>query len=149
MEDFYDSDIGAQTADILVLPSSFLKTLWKELIEGLGEDAGQKAFFRCGETVGESLAANYSGDTGRIDALLNQAWAEAGLGLLFVLEATPERVVCKVESLLEVNVIGISEPCNFTSGCIAGVLKGIMQHPYSVEEDSVAEDTRIFTFNPV
>ena len=149
MEDFYDSDIGAQTADILVLPSSFLKTLWKELIEGLGEDAGQKAFFRCGETVGESLAANYSGDTGQIDALLNQAWAEAGLGLLFVLEATPERVVCKVESLLEVNVIGISEPCNFTSGCIAGVLKGIMQHPYSVEEDSVAEDTRIFTFNPV
>ena len=149
MEDFYDSDIGAQTADILVLPSSFLKTLWKELIEGLGEDAGQKAFFRCGETVGKSLAANYSGDTGRIDALLNQAWAEAGLGLLFVLEATPERVVCKVESLLEVNVIGISEPCNFTSGCIAGVLKGIMQHPYSVEEDSVAEDTRIFTFNPV
>ncbi len=149
MEDFYDSDIGAQTADILVLPSSFLKTLWKELIEGLGEDAGQKAFFRCGETVGESLAANYSGDTGRIDALLNQAWAEAGLGLLFVLEATPERVVCKVESLLEVNVIGIAEPCNFTSGCIAGVLKGIMQHPYSVEEDSVAEDTRIFTFNPV
>ena len=149
MEDFYDSDIGAQTADILGLPSSFLKTLWKELIEGLGEDAGQKAFFRCGETVGESLAANYSGDTGRIDALLNQAWAEAGLGLLFVLEATPERGVCKVESLLEVNVIGISEPCNFTSGCIAGVLKGIMQHPYSVEEDSVAEDTRIFTFNPV
>ena len=149
MEDFYDSDIGAQTADILVLPSSFLKTLWKELIEGLGEDAGQKAFFRCGETVGESLAANYSGDTGQIDALLNQAWAEAGLGLLFVLEATPERVICKVESLLEVNVIGISEPCNFTSGCIAGVLKGIMQHPYSVEEDSVAEDTRIFTFNPV
>ena len=149
MEDFYDSDIGAQTADILVLPSSFLKTLWKELIEGLGEDAGQKAFFRCGETVGESLAANYSGDTGQIDALLNQAWAEAGLGLLFVLEATPERVICKVESLLEVNVIGIAEPCNFTSGCIAGVLKGIMQHPYSVEEDSVAEDTRIFTFNPV
>ena len=37
MEDFYDSDIGAQTADILVLPSSFLKTLWKELTEGLGE----------------------------------------------------------------------------------------------------------------
>ncbi|HIG63096.1 MAG: hypothetical protein CXT74_03835 [Methanobacteriota archaeon] len=149
MEDFYDSDIGAQTADILVLPSSFLKTLWKELTEGLGEVEGQKAFFRCGETVGESLAANYSGDTGQIDALLNQAWAEAGLGLLFVLEATPERVICKVESLLEVNVIGIAEPCNFTSGCIAGVLKGIMQHPYSVEEDSVAEDTRIFTFNPV
>ncbi|MDP6364338.1 MAG: hypothetical protein QF366_04670 [Candidatus Poseidoniia archaeon] len=149
MEDFYDSDIGAQTADILVLPSSFLRTLWKELTEGLGEEEGQKAFFRCGETVGESLAANYSGDTGQIDALLNQAWAEAGLGLLFVLEANPERVVCKVESLLEVNVIGISEPCNFTSGCIAGVLKGIMQHPYSVEEDSVGEDTRVFTFNPV
>jgi predicted hydrocarbon binding protein len=149
MEDFYDSDIGAQTADILVLPSSFLKTLWKELTEGLGEVEGQKAFFRCGETVGESLAANYSGDTGQIDALLNQAWAEAGLGLLFVLEATPERVICKVESLLEVNVIGIAEPCNFTSGCIAGVLKGIMQHPYSVEEDSVGEDTRIFTFKPV
>ena len=149
MEDFYDSDIGAQTADILVLPSSFLKTLWKELTEGLGEVEGQNAFFRCGETVGESLAANYSGDTGQIDALLNRAWAEAGLGLLFVLEATPERVVCKVESLLEVNVIGISEPGNFTSGCIAGVLKGIMQHPYSVEEDSVGEDTRIFTFKPV
>jgi len=149
MEDFYDSDIGAQTADILVLPSSFLKTLWKELTEGLGEVEGQKAFFRCGETVGESLAANYSGDTGQIDALLNRAWAEAGLGLLFVLEATPERVVCKVESLLEVNVIGISKPCSFTSGCIAGVLKGIMQHPYSVEEDSVGEDTRIFTFKPV
>ena len=65
MEDFYDSDIGAQTADILVLPSSFLKTLWKELTEGLGQIKGQEAFFRCGETVGESLAANYSGDTGR------------------------------------------------------------------------------------
>ena len=149
MGDFYDSDIGLQTADVLILPSSFLKTLWKELIDGFGEAEAPGAFFRCGESVGENLASSYYEDTGQIDALLNRAWAEAGLGLLFVLEADPEKVVCKVESLLEVNVIGISEPCNFTSGCIAGVLKGIMQHPYSAEEDSVGEDVRIFTFKPV
>ena len=81
MEDFYDSDIGLQTADVLILPSSFLKTLWKELTDGFGEVEASGAFFRCGESVGENLAANYYEDTGQIDALLNRAWAEAGLGL--------------------------------------------------------------------
>ena len=149
MEDFYDSNIGLQTADVLILPSSFLKTLWKELTDGFGEVEAPGAFYRCGESVGENLAANYYEDTGQIDALLNRAWAEAGLGLLFVLEADPEKVVCKVESLLEVNVIGIAHPCSFTSGCLAGMLKGIMQHPYSVEEEMVGEDTRVFTFTPM
>ena len=149
MGDFYDSDIGLQTADVLILPSSFLKTLWKELIDGFGETEAPGAFFRCGESVGENLASSYYEDTGQIDALLNRAWAEAGLGLLFVLEANPEKVVCKVESLLEVNVIGIAHPCSFTSGCLAGMLKGIMQHPYSVEEEMVGEDTRVFTFTQI
>ena len=31
MDDFYDTDIGVQTSDILVLPSAFLGTLWTEL----------------------------------------------------------------------------------------------------------------------
>jgi hypothetical protein len=31
MDDFYDTDIGVQTSDILVLPSAFLGTLWSEL----------------------------------------------------------------------------------------------------------------------
>ena len=38
MDDFYDTDIGVQTSDILVLPSAFLGTLWtqdnpKDLLE--------------------------------------------------------------------------------------------------------------------
>ena len=36
-----------------------------------------------------------------------------------------------------------------TSGCLAGMLKGIMQHPYSVKEEMVGEDTRVFTFTPI
>ena len=31
MDDFYDTDVGVQTSDILVLPSTFLGTLWSEL----------------------------------------------------------------------------------------------------------------------
>ena len=31
MDDFYDTDVGVQTSDILVLPSTFLGTLWTEL----------------------------------------------------------------------------------------------------------------------
>ena len=37
MDDFYDTDIGVQTSDILVLPSAFLGTLWTEL-QNLGND---------------------------------------------------------------------------------------------------------------
>ena len=72
MGDFYDSDIGLQTADVLILPSSFLKTLWKELTDGFGEAEAPGAFFRCGESIGVNLAANYYEDTGQIDALLNR-----------------------------------------------------------------------------
>ena len=34
----------------------------------------------------------------------------------------------------------------FTSGCLAGVLEGLLQQPYSVAEDMVGEDERVFTF---
>ena len=77
MEDFYDSDIGLQTADVLILPSSFLKTLWKELIDGLGEVEGPKVFFRCGESIGENLAANYYEDTAQSG--LGRCWTGASV----------------------------------------------------------------------
>ena len=76
---------------------------------------------------------------------INQAWAEAGLGHLFVLDTNGESYV-KVENLLEIGIIGKENHCDFTSGCLAGVLEGLLQQPYSVAEDMVGEDERVFTF---
>ena len=45
MDDFYDTDIGVQTSDILVLPSAFLGTLWTEL-QSLGIDKARKIMFK-------------------------------------------------------------------------------------------------------
>ena len=146
MDDFYDTDLGVQTSDILVLPSAFLGTLWSEL-QNLGIDNARDIMFKCAHTVGITLSVNYADmGTDDLDMVLNQAWAEAGLGHLFVLDTNIENIVVKVENLLEIGIIGKEHNCNFTSGCLAGVLEGLLQQPYSVAEDMVGEEARVFTF---
>jgi len=146
MDDFYDTDLGVQTSDILVLPSAFLGTLWSEL-QNLGIDNARDIMFKCGHTVGITLSVNYADmGTDDLDMVLNQAWAEAGLGHLFVLDTNIENIVVKVENLLEIGIIGKKHNCDFTSGCLAGVLEGLLQQPYSVAEDMVGEEARVFTF---
>ena len=44
MDDFYDTDVGVQTSDILVLPSTFLGTLWTEL-QGVGSEKARRILF--------------------------------------------------------------------------------------------------------
>ena len=96
MDDFYDTDTGVQTSDILILPSSFLGTLWSEL-QKVGNEECRRIMFTCGHTVGKSLSVNYAGmDTDDLDMILNQAWAEAGLGHLFVLDSDTEKIVVKL-----------------------------------------------------
>ena len=60
MDDFYDTDVGVQTSDILVLPSTFLGTLWTEL-QGVGSEKARRILFNCGLSVGSSLSVNYVG----------------------------------------------------------------------------------------
>ena len=147
MDDFYDTDIGVQTSDILVLPSAFLGTLWTEL-QHLGSEHARNIMFKCGHTVGITLSVNYAGmGTEDLDMVLNQAWAEAGLGHLFVLDTNEENVIVKLENLLEIGIIGSENHCDFTGGCLAGVLEGLLQQPYSVVEEMVGEETRLFKFN--
>ena len=146
MDDFYDTDIGVQTSDIFVLPSAFLGTLWTEL-QSLGNDKARKIMFNCGHTVGINLSVNYAGmGTDDLDMVLNQAWAEAGLGHLFVIDSDKENIIIKLENLLEIGIIGAENHCDFTSGCLTGVLEGLLQQPYSVVEDMVGEENRLFTF---
>ena len=146
MDDFYDTDIGVQTSDILVLPSSFLGTLWTEL-QSIGGEKARSVMFNCGHSVGKSLSVNYVGmGTEDIDMVLNQAWAEAGLGHLFVLDSNPEEITVKVENSLEIGIIGAENNCDFTSGCLTGVLEGLLQQPYSAAEEMVGEETRLFKF---
>ena len=57
-----------------------------------------------------------------------------------------ERVIIKLENLLEIGIIGAENHCDFTSGCLTGVLEGLLQQPYSVVEDMVGEESRLFTF---
>ena len=147
MDDFYDTDVGVQTSDILVLPSTFLGTLWTEL-QGIGSEKARRIMFNCGHTVGSSLSVNYVGmGTDDLDMVLNQAWAEAGLGHLFVLDSNKEHVVVKLEKLLEISIIGAENHCDFTAGCLSGVLEGLLQQPYSVVEEMVGEETRLFKFD--
>ena len=104
--------------------------------------------FTCGHTVGKSLSVNYASmGTDDLDMILNQAWAEAGLGHLFVLDSNTEKIVVKLENLLEVNIIGAEKNCDFTAGCLSGVLEGLLQQPYSVVEEMVGEETRLFKFD--
>ncbi len=104
--------------------------------------------FNCGHTVGKSLSVNYVDmGTEDLDMVLNQAWAEAGLGHLFVLDTNEEHVVVKLENLLEIGIIGSENNCDFTGGCLAGVLEGLLQQPYSVVEEMVGEETRLFKFD--
>lgn len=146
MDDFYDSDIGVQTSDILILPSAFLGTLWSEL-QTVGAERSREILFKCGHTVGSTLSVNYVDmGTEDLDMVLNQAWAEAGLGHLFVIDSDKENIVIKLENLLEIGIIGAENNCDFTSGCLAGVLEGLLQQPYSVVEDMVGEESRLFTF---
>ena len=146
MDDFYDTEIGVQTSDILVLPSSFLGTLWTEL-QNIGPDKARSILFNCGHSVGQSLSVNYvEMGVEDLDMVLNQAWAEAGLGHLFVVDTDLENIVVKLENLLEIGIIGKENNCDFTAGCLTGVLDGLLQQPYSVVEEMVGEETRLFKF---
>ena len=147
MDDFYDTDIGVQTSDILVLPSAFLGTLWSEL-QNIGAEKARNIMFNCGHSVGSSLSVNYvEMGTEDLDMVLNQAWAEAGLGHLFVIDSNRDHLVVKLENLLEIGIIGAGNNCDFTAGCLAGVLEGLLQQPYSVVEEMVGEETRLFRFD--
>ena len=147
MDDFYDTDVGVQTSDILVLPSTFLGTLWTEL-QGVGSEKLEGILFNCGHTVGSSLSVNYVGmGTEDLDMIANQAWAEAGLGHLFVLDSNKENIVVKLENLLEIGIIGAENHCDFTAGCLSRSNKGLLQQPYSVVEELVGEETRLFKFD--
>ena len=147
MDDFYDTDIGVQTSDILVLPSAFLGTLWSEL-QSIGTEKARSIMFNCGHSVGISLSVIYGGmGTEDLHMVMNQAWAEAGLGHLFVLDTNPDHIIVKLENLLEIGIIGASNNCDFTAGCLAGVLEGLLQQPYSVAEEMVGEETRLFKFD--
>ena len=98
--------------------------------------------------LGSSLSVNYVGmGTDDLDMVLNQAWAEAGLGHLFVLDSNKEHIVVKLENLLEIGIIGAENYCDFTAGCLSGVLEGLLQQPYSVVEEMVGEETRLFKFD--
>ena len=71
MDDFYDTDVGVQTSDILVLPSTFLGTLWNEL-QSVGNEKARSILFNCGHTVGKSLSVNYVDmGTEDLDMVLN------------------------------------------------------------------------------
>ena len=147
MDDFYDTDIGVQTSDILVLPSAFLGTLWTEL-QNIGTEKARSIMFNCGQSVGNSLSVNYVDmEIEDLDMILNQAWAEAGLGLLFVIDSNRDHIVVKLENLLEISIIGADNNCDFTAGCLVGVLEGLLQQPYSVVEEMVGEETRLFRFD--
>ena len=96
MDDFYDTDIGVQTSDILVLPSAFLGTLWTEL-QNIGAEKARSIMFNCGQSVGSSLSVNYVDmEIEDLDMILNQAWAEAGLGHLFVIDSNRNHIVVKL-----------------------------------------------------
>ena len=104
--------------------------------------------FNCGHSVGNSLSVNYVDmGTENLDLILNQAWAEAGLGHLFVIDSNRDHLVIKLENLLEIGIIGADNNCDFTAGCLAGVLEGLLQQPYSVVEEMVGEETRLFRFD--
>ena len=58
MDDFYDTDIGVQTSDILVLPSAFLGTLWTEL-QSLGNDKTRKIISRLKAFIAKVMTTDY------------------------------------------------------------------------------------------
>ena len=151
MDDFYD--FGAETAsvsDIIVMPGVLISAMWNEF-QALGERQSE-AMFRCGQAVGIALGGNYiemDSDDQSLDEFLHLVWAEVGLGHLFVLETAPETVIVKIERMLEASLIPADMPCDLTRGCLAGILKALVQHPYSGEERRVSIDTRINALKPV
>jgi len=151
MDDFYDSGAdSAAVSDIIVMPGVLISAIWNEF-QALGDDQSL-AMFRCGQTVGEALGGNYvemGTDNQSLDEFLHLVWAEVGLGHLFVLDTAPEAVVVKVERMLEASLIPADAPCNLTRGCLAGILKALVHHPYNGEERRVSTDTRVYTLKPV
>ena len=67
MDDFYDSDIGVQTSDILILPSTFLGTLWSEL-QTIGPEKSREILFKYNCIEDTLVRANHFADVA-IDSL--------------------------------------------------------------------------------
>ena len=44
------------------------------------------------------------------------------------------------------SIHGRENNCDFTAGCLAGVHEGLLQQPYSVAEEMVGGEERVFTF---
>ena len=66
---------------------------------------------------------------------------------MFLIRLIHLKKIPKLENLLEIGIIGKENNCDFTAGCLTGVLDGLLQQPYSVVEEMVGEETRLFKFD--
>lgn len=145
-------DVETQVSALLIMPSAFLKTMREEFERWGGPEGAHQSMFKCGHAVGEAIASNVMlGEGQELEEMLHLMWAEVGLGHLFVVDNEGGRMVIRVERLLETSIVGEQHACDFTRGCLAGLLKMILGHPFGGMEKRVdnAPDTRIFILEQV
>ncbi len=152
MDDFYDDNVDGQVSALLIMPSAILKTMRDEFVRLGGPEGATRSMFKCGSSVGQAIAANIMlGEGQEIEEMLHLMWAEVGLGHLFVIDNEDQRFVIRVERLLEATILGVENPCDFTRGCLAGIIQAVAGHPYGGVENRVDEapDTRMFIISPL
>lgn len=152
MDDFYDDNVESQVSALLIMPSVFLKTMREEFLRLGGPQGANQAMFKCGSSVGQAIAATMMmGEGQQLEEMLHLMWAEVGLGHLFVVDSEGQRMTIRVERLLEASIVGEEYSCDFTRGCLAGIIQAVTQTPYGGIENRVdnTPDTRIFIMAPV
>ena len=152
MDDFYDDNVEGQVSALLIMPSAILETMRIEFVRLGGPDGATQSMYKCGRAVGQAIAANIKlGDDQDLEEMLHLMWAEVGLGHLFVIDNEDGRLVIRVERLLEATIVGLEHPCDFTRGCLAGIIEAVAGKPYGGMENRVEDtpDTRIFIIAPL
>lgn len=152
MDDFYDDNVEGQVSALLIMPSAILETMRNEFVRLGGEAGATRSMFKCGSAVGQAIAANIMlGEGQDLEEMLHLMWAEVGLGHLFVIDNEEGRMVIRVERLLEASIVGLEHPCDFTRGCLAGIIQAVSGTPYGGQENRVEDtpDTRIFIISPL
>lgn len=131
-------DTGTLIA-FFMMPIEILKDLHQDFGNLIGERLTNIILFQAGFRSGFGIIRRMDVKCETVDAIspsLPNLWIELGLGLLEVVEATPERIVVVCNESKEALAMGrTGKPsCHLTSGYLAGVISALLGQHYQCRE---------------
>jgi predicted hydrocarbon binding protein len=123
-----------RTIPFFVMPGVALSHLREELEITEGDHRAKLMLYRYGQRCGRALVDSYAlkcSDLSELKSILEPVWLEAGLSRIRVDSAEEGEVVVNLEESIEAKD---GKSCDFARGYLSGILSGLTDKRYEVDE---------------